>query len=763
MSTNRLQNHKKGTLQRRLFHKASVLIPVFSVSLLVFGLLTLPGCHPGPQTFEYQLPGLTVWVDESGAIQQITLPGKDFDRPIKASTRLAGCRPDGRVRVRQQDGTVTFSRRWISTGSGNTCIVTDRFSPGDGSLRWEIAVSGLDGPWSTPIETWLEYPDSTGAKFWTAWGDPRLGNLRQLPAERQKELGILASDVTGNWTDPLLPIPFVDDTIWYGAPDFRFDKPGIGFCPFQGNLFGIPLFTVSEEEPDAGISIIQSPSDTLLDMNLRVSSGGLFVLARKNHRIERGKTVRFHMDIVGHESGWMGGIRWMSAHNAGFFDPNLPQADDIAGTGAYSSLETPFDLDKMEKMAFGVNWKASFDFPYMGMFIPPVESDTTPWERYGGGTTTIEKMADYSTTMKSMGLHVLSYFNVTEFGARISDTIPPRSITDDDQLWRNANDFLYYRLADAILHVPAAVSGDRLSFYPRSKPDGLYYTWGDGIIMDPGEPVYREFLLEQARRHIGKIPDADGICIDRMDWLRMYNDRRNDNISWIGDQPARSMIVSWNRLLDELGPLMHEAGKAIFVNNHDKRIDVLRQTDGFFDEFTYGGSPLNLTALMGIRRPVMGWTANEQNLKPDPDAFFQRYLYLGVYPMAPFPGNDHSLQPSAWVDRQYMDYGLMFKQMKGKKWILEPHCIAVRDQAAKANLFEVKGAWIIPVVFGPRDGTVTVEVGPVSGMGRPLKAEVYYPGAEDPVNLSINPSPQGLSFTLALERGCGLVRISRAK
>ena len=89
----------------------------------------------------------------------------------------------------------------------------------------------------------------------------------------------------------------------------------------------------------------------------------------------------------------------------------------------------------------------------------------------------------------------------------------------------------------------------------------------------------------------------------------------------------------WTRL----GPMMHGSGKVIFVNNHDKRIDLLRQTDGFFDEFTYAGSPLNLTALMGIRRPVLGWTSEEKNLRPDPDAFFQRYLHLGVFPMAPFP------------------------------------------------------------------------------------------------------------------------------
>ena len=66
----------------------------------------------------------------------------------------------------------------------------------------------------------------------------------------------------------------------------------------------------------------------------------------------------------------------------------------------------------------------------------------------------------------------------------------------------------------------------------------------------------------------------------------MYNEQRDDSLSWFGERTTRSLIVSWKSLLDRLGPLMHASGKVIYVNNHDKRIDVLRQTDGFFDEFT---------------------------------------------------------------------------------------------------------------------------------------------------------------------------------
>jgi hypothetical protein len=208
---------------------------------------------------------------------------------------------------------------------------------------------------------------------------------------------------------------------------------------------------------------------------------------------------------------------------------------------------------------------------------------------------------------------------------------------------------------------------------------------------------------------------------------------------------------------------MHGSGKAIYVNNHDKRIDLLRQIDGFFDEFTYAGSPLNLTALMGVRRPVLGWTSEEKNLRPDPDAFFQRYLHLGVFPMAPFPANDHSLRPSPWVDRQYLDYGPLLSLMKGKRWVLEPRCVEVEGQKAKVNLFEVPGGWVVPVTFGPPNGLVTVTFRNVHGIKSGLKAFAVHPGSATKVPAVLTASGDVLRMPVSTRRGCALVKIEKGR
>ena len=365
----------------------------------LLAIILVPGCRQADlKTYEFRAPGITAVVDNTGAICRVEFTGPNLVRAVRAFTKLRDCEPDGRVKIVRNGAEVSFIRKWVSMTAGHSCLVTDRFSPGSGSLRWEVEVTGLDGPWSTPIETWLVYPDSTAARFWTAWGDPRLSEMYRSDKAGNWTYPMLdrmsPSERSGNWSDPLVPVPFVNDTIWYGAPPFSYDNPGVGFVPFQGNIFGIPLVTISENQLDTGLSLILSPEDTLLDLSLRVRSSGEMVFSRDFHRISSAATIRFRLDLVAHESGWRGGLRWMTINYPGFFDPNVPLAHDISGTGAYSSLETAFDLEKMRRMAFGVNWKASFDFPYMGMFIPPVESDATRWRRYGGGTTSIGAMRD---------------------------------------------------------------------------------------------------------------------------------------------------------------------------------------------------------------------------------------------------------------------------------------------------------------------------------------------------------------------------------
>ena len=94
--------------------------------------------------------------------------------------------------------------------------------------------------------------------------------------------------------------------------------------------------------------------------------------------------------------------------------------------------------------------------------------------------------------MRESGLYVLSYFNVTEFGRNLRWPAPPRKATRDADLWKDPNDYLYAKLPNALL-------------MPQDKPLG---SWEGAMAVDPGDPVYQKFLLEQAQRHLDRLPAA---------------------------------------------------------------------------------------------------------------------------------------------------------------------------------------------------------------------------------------------------------------
>jgi len=419
----------------------------------------------------------------------------------------------------------------------------------------------------------------------------------------------------------------------------------------------------------------------------------------------------------------------------------------MAGCGAYSSHARDFDVERLKRMAFKVNWKASFDFTYMGMFVPPVPDDTTEWTDVRSTPNSISRVREDIRCFTDKGFYVLSYFNVTEFGLHIQFPPPTRKAVRDDDLWKDPNDYVYHVLGDAIL--------------TRDGNDKPIYSWKGCIAMDPGDPVYQQFLVDQAKRHVEVWPESSGICIDRMDWLRYYNPKYDDGLSWVNDKPARSLVVSWHEVIRRVAAIMHDNNKVIYCNPHYRRLDLLQHIDGIYDEFGQMGHSMNLCALMALRKPVMCWTIMTPELKQAPDAYFQRHLHMGAYPTAPLPGNDHTILPSGQVDQVYFDYGPMLDALRGKQWVLKPHVVHVEGNVAKANLFSVRGGYVIPVTFGKEVEQARVVLRQLEKQpGRKsFKAKVIHPGKTDWQPLALVEKDGVVALDVPLTRGCAMVRI----
>ena len=682
---------------------------------------------PGPAKFTVGSSNLTIELSDRGDIVGASLGHQAMFRAIQGGTALIRCTDAGTVSARElTGGGVEFTRQVIDARSGQRAIVMDRFLPAKDSVRWEVEIRGEGAPWSTGIETSLRWPTNT-AQFWTAWDDP----------EQRAD----------SWHDPLALRPFVTTRLWYGTPHWDEVHPQTGYHPGFGHRFVIPILTLAEPRNDLGLSLVLSPEDALLEMSLTAHKDGAFTFRRNDHRISRTNTVRFAMDLVAQEADWRAGLGWMTRHYAAFFNPPNPRVREVAGLGAYSDWEGALDSAKLKRMGFQVNWKASYDFPYMGMFLPPISDDERYPRLVKGNTTSIQQLSDYSTRMRRMGFHVLNYFNVTEFGAtRGMPNEPDPSLAPADR-WKNVHNFMRDEVADGVL----------LDLKGRSYP-----SWEGCVAMDCGGPKYHAFLLSQARRHIEKLPDSDGICIDRMDWLRFYNFHADDGQSWRHDQPCRSLYSSWRELMSEMGRMFHAADKVIFVNALVNRLELLRHVDGIYHEFGHAPDDLNGAALACVRKPCIAWTPNENTLKPDPDAYFQRHLYLGVYPTAPLPENDHTIRPSAWADLRYLDYGPLFDALRGRIWVLQPHVISVQNGMAKANLFAVPGGYVVPVTFGGQAEHVVVQLNHLLNLrsdGVAPLCQVLQPGSEKSNPVPARFQDEQLILHVPLQRGCAMVRI----
>lgn len=626
---------------------------------------------------------------------------------------------------------------FVSASEFSGDFQTYRAARGGLTWNWEMT-SRSSKPWTLPVDTVFHYPNTKDVRVWMPWGH------------------------TWKWEDPMLPRPFETRTWEYGA--------------FFGreNGLSLPMATVIDKKNKIGVTFIQSPEDVLLDVQISTTKDGEIRFSRAFNRFGgKGTKTAFHMDIVVHEPDVRAALRAIVERYPKYFDPPNKLADEVGGLGAYSGYEGPLEDAKLKKIGFSMNWKASIDFPYMGMFLPPLRPEER-WNKFAGGggggytaadegrfgTTSIRQLADYSTRMKKAGFHVLNYFNVTEFGGNIEIPWKGKEVAGrgsqvagtegqgitgrgsqvaETELWRDPNAFLHGRLESAVLKNPNPI-----------------WTWGSAVIMDCGDPKYKAFLLDQAKRHIEELPSSDGICIDRMDWLVQYNPHADDGVTWI-EGPQQHLRRSWIALMDRMGPIFHKAGKVIFVNDMDRRLELMRHVDGFYDE--HGDFPFNLntSAFLALRKPLVVWTRGNETLKPDPDAYFQRNLYLGAFPTAPLSANDHTIVPDAWNEKLYLDYGPMFRAIKGRKWALEPGVAYVEGGKAKVNVFETPKGRVVFVGLGGKAKNVKVSL-----KGFATSGNVLWPGGSVAVLIQGKRLRGRTSFDVPLKRGCAMLLFAKA-
>lgn len=611
----------------------------------------------------------------------------------------ASCKTAGTAKVTDlQPGqkAVAVSQPWSCSVASSTVTATvvDTFSAAAKSIAVNTTITTDKAvPFTARLNTALEFASlRANSSFWLPFGKGCVQNNGRAPGM------CLAGG--GPWSSALAP-----EILPAGAGaalNYRYGGTGHGVA----DMFSVPVATVLPAEARSAFSLALDPGDPILELALTVDATGV-EFGRELLRIG-GLPVTFSAHVIAHASCWRPGLQFATTQFPSFFLPWVEHASEFEGLGSYSWNQQPYNATRAKAIGFKTNWDLSGTWmPYDGLFLPYMEE----WPNLGpinGGlaqyNVTYQKMEQYYEQIQSAGFHSLSYFDIGNWGTQTDVSYKgPKQYCGSRPNGKGGpcpgpnggNAYLRDELSTALLTHGWSVGG---GFFNKEKHD-----WVGTTDMDTMEPCFEDLIVEQCARHISKLKSFEGIAIDRLDYSEFFNFDADDNISWVpypgdtsevgGDRSssswgkARALRLSYrhtfNRLHDALHTAQPAGKKRMILNNCNTvcRLDQMRAFDGTFSE----GAALNAVAWTGIRNPTILWTYNLAGDVNVLDDFFQQHLLMNVYPMAPMPLNDHSIQPGdPVVEQAYHDYGPLFDAMHGARWLLSSNPVAITIASATA-------------------------------------------------------------------------------
>eukprot|EP00041_Stephanoeca_diplocostata_P027866 m.777446 g.777446 ORF g.777446 m.777446 type:complete len:964 (-) comp23264_c0_seq2:304-3195(-) len=720
------------------------------VWLFALGVVTcyaLPYPEPSVALSVTSIDGKTV-VSIDATVGQVTaISFEGHSVPVSGgATSLGGCIDTTHPLVfadPMQSSTVTITKTLKCSNVGSTIDgvlrnytvdVNDTFYPAEASVAWTTSITRVTqqaasvppsdstilstgfSPFTVPITTSIAFLKEAipGLSFFTTWGNGCVFN-NNGPGQH----GMCFT--TGPWRMPMRMIPFTTAGSWrYGAASGTMDS------------MTIPIATVAatdaRDATPVGFSLALDPADNLLELELSRNDDTI-AFARLLQRLDPehpGDPIAFTAHIVGHKPGWRAGLHWYTTAFSRFFLPKVGNIVDFEGLGSYSWYQGMYNATRATALGFKTNWDLSGTWmPYDGLFLPYQEE----WLNLGPINEGLEQynvtydvIETYYADILKAGFKSLSYFDIGNWGTQTKLPAPnkPPLTCGTRTNGKGApcptpaggNQYLQDVLRPALLQHGWSLARGSWQTYQSD--------WVGTTDMDPAEEVFADLLSEQAQRHVQRLPSFQGIAIDRLDYSEFFNTDRDDNVSWVptnkgvvaGSGPyrkARSLRFSYRSMFERLHQTFHVAPpagqeKVMLMNcNSLCRIDLLPAFDGTFSE----GAALNGVAWTGLQNPTILWTYGLSNKSAhELDAFFQQHLAMNVYPMAPMPKNDHSIDPGdAFVEAMYVTYAPLFTAMVGSRWILDvAGPVVVTDAPAERT---VNAGVDVLVVGDCDDNTVT--------------------------------------------------------
>ncbi len=488
-------------------------------------------------------------------------------------------------------------------------------------------------------------------------GGPRTGHavtieLPLLAPERlvftPSERGVMALDANPSYAPPP-----------YGAYGWT-----------TGAYYVLPLVAVLDPAADAGLTLALPPGEPI--PHFQIAWRDARVLSLTIAHLGLGVERMLRICLFAHAADYRGALGAYAARFPRYFAPGLPRGE-FEGSFWYHHIHDHPEFGELSAQNVKYVW-TSFWFTHLGEYLP----DASEWEPYTyakwwalGQTMSDAKIRAFARAMRERGIATYAYFNVTEYGGMGGKT-------GDAEAAARA---LREKFAGAL------VENERGEPIP---------TWEGAMAMNPRrDGALFPFLVEQARRHLARLPEIDGFVIDRLDWASTYDYGRGDGITMLGDRPVTNMAAPVAEAVREVCRLSHAAGKRVLVNQF-WRVEMLADVDGYCHEYDF----VRGLGYLAPFRPAAAWNhavPYRGDLLPF-EAQLKRRLQFAVFPQMiarAFPISQQAPDPEAAAMLEL--FAPLFAPLTGKEQVLAPHCIAATG-ANDVNLFvNAAGRFVVPL------------------------------------------------------------------
>eukprot|EP00935_MAST-01C_sp_MAST-1C-sp1_P000561 g561.t1 len=258
------------------------------------------------------------------------------------------------------------------------------------------------------------------------------------------------------------------------------------------------------------------------------------------------------------------------------------------------------------------------------------------------------------------------------------------------------------------------------------------------VLIDAGRPEYEMHLRNMTSWMLRLIPESAGLAFDGTGWQGLVDLKGDDGRTYIelhepGEtggpvkvgRAVHSQVTSKLSIQRVIGELLHSKGRAHFWNPYAPRADFMQHTDGIFAEDSYEDERMHLLALLGAGgKPVLSWNhgcdirAMKQCTRyqdsNNNEQLLHRLLYWGLQPMVPFSRNDHGKEHIVSEHSNdtitFVNYGPLFRAIRGRRWFLAAHAVQVTKGEAQANVFLTRNGIGVPVVLGAPFSLVSITI-----------------------------------------------------